>query len=212
MKIFKATLWCLPLLLVFYALHKEDTKAQRKVASVQPQEQKQVPQKIVQPKTMRIFRGRPPVDKFLMGRIPQSLESTFEKNFDIKLTRGHVFLKNVAAIPKEKYGPALGKIMHKDDLYVYIKTKVDHSHIPVALMTSTNRLYPISSIVHVKGASESDRRKLLNSGFAQYYYHAPLKFLSIDSQGENVLKIYSDLENKGYKVELEVLKPLPGAL
>lgn len=212
MKIIKTTLWCLPLLFVFYGLNKEEAKVERKVASNQTQQQKQVPQKIVQAKTMRIFRGQASVDKFLITRIPQSIESTFQKNFAIKLTRGHVFLKNVAAIPKEKYDPALGEIMHKDDLYFYIKTKADHSHIPVALMTSTNRLYPISSIVHVKGASESDRREILNSGFTQYYYHAPLKFLSIDSQGENVLKIYSELENKGYKVELEVLKPMPGAL
>lgn len=213
MKHLKIIFWVSPLFLILFFFNQEPApQHERQLASVQGPSTKYVPQKIIQPRSNRSFKAKRSIDKFLVSRIPQSVESTFKKDFSIKLTRGHVFLKNIGAIAKEKYDPSLGETVHQDDLYVYFRSKGNHSVIPVAMMTSTNKLYPISSILHVKGATEEIRRELINSGLTQYYYHAPIKLLSIDSSGENVLKIYSDLERQGHKVELEVLKPMPEAL
>lgn len=218
MKLFKRIFWALPLLLLFYVLNQEDKKEipplriERKVASSPGIHQKHSPQKIVQHRTVQAFRGKTSLHAQLINRIPQSVESTFEKDFSIKLSRGHVFLKNVAAVSKENFDPSMGEVVHKDDLYVYFKSESDHHHIPVAMTKSTNKLYPISSIVHIKGATTEVREEILSSGHTQYYYHPSLKFLSISTNGDNVLKIYTELLSKGYKVELEVLKPMPRAL
>ncbi len=218
MKFFKRIFWALPLLFLFYALNQEDKKEtpplriERKVASSSDVQQKYSPQKIVHNRTVQAFRGKTSLHAQLINRIPQSVESTFEKDFAIKLSRGHVFLKNVAAVAKDNFDLSMGEVIHKDDLYVYFKTESDHHHIPVAMTKSTNKLYPISSIVHIKEVTDDIREEILSSGHSQYYYHPSLKFLSISTNGENVLKIYTELLGKGYKVELEVLKPMPGAL
>ncbi len=211
-------LLCLPVFLMYFAFKKDEVNAEpkqpeRKLAGNRPQSDKtkKMPVKEATPRSQRLFQGRPPVDNFIVNRIPQSLENLFEKDTSIRLTKGHVFLKNVAAIPKENYQTSLGEEIYQDDFYVYFLTSENHSYIPVALMKSTNRPYPISSIIHVKNASEKLRRELLTQGLTEYYYNSSIKLLSLDSKSENVLEFYSNLAVQGYQVELEVLKPMPEA-
>lgn len=79
-------------------------------------------------------------------------------------------------------------------------------------MKSVNRPYPISSIIHVRNATSKVRQELLSLGLTEYYYNSSIKLLSLDSKSENVLEFYTDLADKGYQVELEVLKPMPQAI
>lgn len=217
-KIFPLLL-CLPVFLMYFAFKKEEVKteikqAERKLAGNKPQadKSKKVPVHQVNPRAQRLFQKHPPVDNFIVNRIPQSLENIFEKDVSIKLTKGHVFLKNVAATPKEDYETSFGEEVYQDDLYVYFLTSEGHSFIPVALMKSVNRPYPISSIIHVRNATAKVRKELLSIGLTEYYYNSSIKLLSLDSKSENVLEFYTGLADKGYQVELEVLKPMPKAI
>lgn len=143
----------------------------------------------------------------LRNRLPQSVKSTLLEDPEIVVTRGHIYLKEIAAISLKDYKESMGEVIKRDKNFVYFRAGENHLHAPVALSKSTNMLYPISSVLHIQGATPDIRSELLNEGYKQYYYHAPLKFLSIQSGSDGVMKTYSDLVDKGYKVELEVLKP-----
>jgi len=143
----------------------------------------------------------------LRNRLPQSVKSTLIADPEIVVTRGHIFLKEIAAIPLKEYKESMGEVIKRDGNFVYFRAGENHLHTPVALSKSTNMLYPISSVLHIQGATPEIRTELINEGYKQYYYHAPLKFLSLQSGSDGVMKAYSDLLEKGYKVELEVLKP-----
>ena len=217
-KIFPLIL-CLPVLLMYFAFKKEEVKVEykkpeRKLAGNKPHPAKSKQPIIHQanPRAQRLFQGRPPVDNFIVNRIPQSVENNFEKDASVKLTKGHVLLRNVAATPKENFQTSFGEEIYQDELYVYFLTTEGHSFIPVALMKSTNRPYPISSIIHVKNVTEKLRQELRSQGLTEYYYNSSIKLLSLDSKAENVLDFYNDLADKGYQVELEVLKPMPQAI
>lgn len=141
------------------------------------------------------------------NRLPQSVQSGLVKDPGILVTRGHVFLKEVAAIPIKEFNESMGELVQQDKNFVYFRAGENQSYIPVALSKSTNMLYPISSVLHVHGATAGMRSELLNEGYKQYYYHAPLKLLSLQSGPDGVMKTYSELIEKGYNVNLEVLRP-----
>lgn len=186
--------------------NKEDTA--RKVASVPVSKKYAEPlRKPVPLRTVAALQGDKNQHSFLKNRIPQSVESTFEKDPSIKLNKGYEFIKDVAGIPKKDYSPSMGEIIHERDGFVFFKSSPGHSYNPVAISRFTNNLYTISSVLHIKGATHNLRDSLLAEGYTEYYYHAPLKFLSIKSEPGQLMKVYSELREKGFKVELEVLKP-----
>lgn len=202
-----------PLLLLLYFYVSENKKAEvshrtsRSIASSTTPVKKAV---VDSPKEQRrtiAQEQKLPKNNFLLNRIPQSIEETFEKNSNFKMTPGFELVENVAALPEDRFKPSLGSIVQKRDGMVYFRADPGHPYIPVALSRTTNMLYPISSILHVKKATQEIRKDLLKRGFKQYYYHPSLKLLSIESKSGHVIKTYQELLRDGYKVELEVLRP-----
>lgn len=192
-----------------FVTHENQTKPMknkpsRKVASFREVKHRKSP---LNPMVIANIQGKSKTDTFLRNRIPQSIGMTFHKDTTIHLTRGHEFLKDVAAVNKSEYKPSMGEIIQQNDQFVFFRAQENHDYIPVALAKMSNTLYPISSVLHIKGATKDLRTELLNQGYEEYYYHAPLKFLSIKSESGQVMKVYSELEKQGYKVQLEVLKP-----
>lgn len=163
--------------------------------------------KIVQHRTIAAFKGKLISHQIYKNRIPQSVESSFQKDKEVRMTRGFELLKDVAAIAKDQYKPSMGEIIQQNDNFIFFRAGENHNYIPVAMTKSTRLIYPISNILHIKGATPVLRKEVLAAGFTQYYYHAPLKFLSIESKSGGVLETYRDLSSRGYKVELEVLRP-----
>lgn len=206
----KLTLSLCPLLLFCFFITKEKaaepktaTAMTRKVASTSPVIKRP---KISDPKKLKALRNKNLSHSLLRNRIPQSLEATLEKDPTVEVTRGYEFIKDVAAISRDKYQSTMGEIVKQDGDMVFFKSSSD-AHVPVALSRSTNTLYPLSSILHIKDVSPALRDEILSKGLSQYYYHAGLKFLSVESKNGEIMKTYRDLVRQGYKVELEVLKP-----
>src|SRR5690606_32191371 len=124
-------------------------KTSRTIASYSKPEKKS-PKVIPAKKPKRTIAQVPsrPKNDLLLNRIPQSIEETFEKKSDFRMTPGFEFVKNVAALPADRFKPSLGSVIQKRDGMVYFRVSPDHSYIPVALSKTTNMLYPISSILH----------------------------------------------------------------
>lgn len=208
----KLSLCFIPLIAIMVILVKGQDEEivpvtnERKIASHHtrnfPRYRKAVPQR-----SISALKNKKIAHQFYKDRIPASLEESFEKNNTVKVSRGYEFLTDVAAIPKDNFNPALGNIVHKDENFVFFRTNPGHIYVPVAISKSTKTLYPISSVLHIRGASETVRNQLVGQGYEQYYYQPALKFLSIQSKSGEVLKLYNDLSKKGYNVQLEVLKP-----
>lgn len=200
----------LPLLafLGFVLTNKQDEKkvTKRTLASI-PMKQKVHSKKLVHPRVVAAFQGKVNQNNFLRNRIPQSVESTLTKDPAVKITKGYEFLKDVGAISKKDYKPEMGEIIQERNGFVFFKANSGHPFSPVAISRTTNNLYPIASILHIKGATMDLRNQVLAQGYKEYYYHAPFKFLSIKSEASQVLRMYSELKEKGFQVELEVLKP-----
>lgn len=172
-----------------------------------PRYRKTVPQR-----TISALKNKKVPHQFFKDRIPASVEESFEKNNSVKVSRGYELVTDVAAIPLANFNPALGAVVHKDENFVFFRANPGHGYVPVAISKSTKMLYPISSVLHIRGASESIRNQLIGQGYEQYYYQPALKFLSIQSKSGEVLKLYNDLSKKGLNVQLEVLKPGPQAI
>jgi hypothetical protein len=101
----------------------------------------------------------------------------------------------------------MGPVIHEHMGLVFFKTEANHQYIPVAVDRMTNALYPISSIIHLKGINASLKNTILGQGYSEHYYQPRIRFLSIKSEPSNIMKDYSDLRQKGYDVQLEVLTP-----
>jgi hypothetical protein len=146
-------------------------------------------------------------DSLLRDRTPQSLQSDFKEDPSIVVSKGNEFISNVGAISKSDYTPRMGPIIHEDMGLVFFKTESNHNFIPVAQSRMTRALYPISSILHIEGVKPSLRDDILGLGYSEHYYQPRAQFLSIKSDPSNIMKAYSDLRQKGYNVQLEVLTP-----
>lgn len=208
----KLALSFLPLFCAMYFLMSKEKEANvveptRKLASMPKQKRDPYTKKIVHHRTIAAFKGKIVTHQIYKNRIPQSVESSLKKDKAVKLTRGFEFVKDVGAIPKDQYNPSMGEIIQQNEHFVFFRAGENHQYIPVAMTKSTRIIYPISNILHIKGATPAIRQEVLNAGFTQYYYHAPLKFLSVESKSGGVLQTYKDLQSRGFQVELEVLKP-----
>jgi hypothetical protein len=146
-------------------------------------------------------------DSLLRDRTPQSLQSEYQHDPSIIVSKGNDFLTNVAAISKSSYTSKMGTIIHEANGLVFFKSEPDHNFIPVAQSRMTRALYPISSVLHIKGVNPSLRDDILGQGYSEHYYQPRIQFLSIRSDPSNIMKAYSDLRQKGYNVQLEVLTP-----
>ena len=207
----KLSLSFLPLFAILYFVMKERpnevVKTPAPIRRIASFPQKQAARKIISPRTIAALKGKAVAHSILRNRIPQSVEATFEKDTSVKVTRGYDLLKDVAAIAKDEFKPSMGEVIQENEHFVFFRAGENHQHVPAAISKSTNLLYPLSSVVHVRDVSPETRRALLNAGYKQYYYHAPLKLLSLQGGTGKTLALYQDLLKKGFKAELEVLKP-----
>jgi hypothetical protein len=146
-------------------------------------------------------------NRTFQDRTPQSLQSEYRHDPSIVVSKGNEFISNVGAILKSDYTPRMGPIIHEDMGLVFFKTESNHNFIPVAQSRMTRALYPISSVLHIEGVKPSLRDDILSLGYSEHYYQPRVQFLSIKSDPSNIMKTYSDLRQKGYNVQLEVLTP-----
>ena len=180
--------------------------ANRTIAAVQPKPAPKTP--LPEKKN---FVVKEPVARHqgdrIIQRVPQSLRETFEQDPSINITRGHIFVTNVGAIAKENYQSSMGDILYSDGIFNYVRSNGQSNLIPVALSPSTGKLHPISSVLHVLNATEAIRSEVKGLGLTEYYYHAGMKLLSLKSTSSQVIPVYSDLKDRGFEVQLEVIKP-----
>lgn len=124
--------------------------------------------------------------------------------------KSYQLVEEVLTLSKEEYRPEMGKIIKQQDgLVFYRPESKDAKGWPVALHKGRQKLYPISHILHIKGVDSDLRQKLTHLGLTEYYYHAPLKLLSVRSTPTKVLQQYEELKAQGLAVRLEVLKEQP---
>ncbi|WPU64173.1 hypothetical protein [Peredibacter starrii] len=147
------------------------------------------------------------VERKVRERVSPRTAEDFQQDPSYKLTRGHVFISNVGAIPKENYKSTMGEILYQDSVFVFVRSNGDKALLPVAYSPSTGKLHPISSILHVDNATESVRSEVKGLGFQEYYYSPGAKLLSVQSTQTEVLEVYSDLKDRGFEVQLEVVRP-----
>jgi hypothetical protein len=183
-----------------------DRTGLRTLASLTTQKRTTVRKKIA-PRVAEAVRGRVAQDPYLRNRIPQSVEVSLVRDSSINVTKGYELLRDVGVVTVKDYRPEFGEILKESDGMVYFRTNYEHRHTPVAISRRTGSLFPVSQVLHLRGVTAVIRDSLLGQGYTQYYYQAPLKFLSIKSKNGHVLSAYNDLTQKGYKVELEVLRP-----
>jgi hypothetical protein len=163
---------------------------------------RKVPKRVT-PSQSRISRGP--------ASVPpprQDLERLIKRNDDVTLSRGHILTTNIGAIPLSEVQPGTTLLWH-DGVYGFYQKKPGDKSIPVAYNPHIKKLFPVSSILHVKGVEESDRQKLKDQGYEEYLYFKSIKKISLKSSPDQVVKLYQDLEKQGYKVKIEVLDNRP---
>lgn len=202
----------LPLLafLGFMLTGKKDetlTEKNRVIASINIKKEEQHTFKASPIKNRSLNQRRFNQNDLLRNRIPQSVESGFLKDHSVKLTKGYEFLTNVGAVTKKQYNPDMGEIVAEAQGFVFFKTNSPDRYNPVAISKTTNKLYPLSQILHIRGVTADLRSSVLGQGLQEYYYHPPLKLLSVKTESGQLMQVYHELKKQGLNVELEVLKP-----
>lgn len=189
--------------------NKESTSlpAKRQIASVKIEAEKKQQKSDPIARKVAAFQQHGNQNEILRNRIPQSVKASFTADKKIHLTRGYDFLTDVASVPKKDYRSGMGDELLEHSGFVFFRAEEGHSYYPVAISRTTSTLYPISSVLHIRGATEELRNTVLAQGHEEYYYHAQLKLLSIKAGPGQIMKTYSELREKGFNVELEVLRP-----
>lgn len=183
------------------------TPVKRQIASVKIEAGKKTQKSESITRKVSAFQQNGNQNEILRNRIPQSVKSSFTADKKIHLTRGYDFLTDVASVPKKDYRQAMGEELLEHSGFVFFRAEEGHGHYPVAISRTTSTLYPISSVLHIRGVTEDIRNTILAQGHEEYYYHAQLKLLSIKAESGQIMKTYSELREKGFNVELEVLRP-----
>lgn len=142
-------------------------------------------------------------------------DPSFEINIDeepLRIGKAFSLVKDMATVPKGAYDPSMGEKLTENKHYVFFRpSSPTLAAWPVALNRGSKKLFPVSHILHVKGVDPDLRDQLKAEGMKEYYYHAGLKFISLEASPATVVKQFQELTAKGYKASLEVLKDPPQA-
>ena len=147
------------------------------------------------------------VERKVRERVSPRIAEDFQKDPSFNLTRGHVFISNVGAIPKENYQSSMSEVLYQDSVFSFVRASGDKNLLPVAYSPSTGKLHPISSVLHIMNATPAIRAEVKGLGLQEYYYAPGAKLLSVQSTQSEVLEVYSDLKDRGFEVQLEVVRP-----
>lgn len=141
---------------------------------------------------------------------PSRALSSLSKPGHIKVGKSFEVLTGVYGLKKELFKPHMGHKVSEDQHFIYYQSDVMVPEAyPVALNSGSQKIYPLSPILHVKGADEVLRAQLKAEGMSEFYYHPRMKLLSVQSSPSLVLSQYQALLKRGLDVRLEVLKEVP---
>lgn len=137
---------------------------------------------------------------------PRKVKVSFGES-PIKIGNSFTVVENMAGVPKASYLPSMGKKLAENNHFIFFRPNhPDADAWPVAQDTSSERFFPVSHILHIKGVDTELRENLKSEGLLEFYYHPRLKLLSVEASPSTVLKSYQDLLSRGYDARLEVLK------
>ena len=143
---------------------------------------------------------------------PETLKSEppFEVNIDdepLRIGKSFSLVKDMATVQKSTYTPSMGEKLTENKHYVFFRpSSAAVDAWPVALNRGSKKLFPVSHILHVKEVDSALREQLKSEGLKEFYYHAGLKFISLEASPATVIKQFQELTARGYKASLEVLK------
>ncbi len=158
-----------------------------------------IPKKISMPKPSRSPASARPFSRLELAQL-------VVPDTEVKLPRGNILASNLGAIPLSAWKPGMSPILFDDGVYGYIRKKSGDKSIPVAYNPAFKNLYPVSSILHVRGVNEELRQQLKKSGHQEYIYFKNIQKLSLKSSPDQVVKLYQELGKRGLDVKLEVLQ------
>ncbi len=138
---------------------------------------------------------------------PEPLAFEVEKEKLLRVSKNWSLILDISVMDKKKYRPEFGKKLLEDKYFIFFRSPVNQKDAwPVAYDPSRQRLYPVSHILHIKGVDESERLQFRAEGMSEYYYHARMQYLSVQSTPRQVVKDYEILKERGFDVRMEVLK------
>jgi hypothetical protein len=138
---------------------------------------------------------------------PSPLPFDVEKENSLSVGKNWKLMLDMSVINKKKFRPELGKKLWEDQHFTFFRSPVAHKETwPVAYDPARRQLFPVSHILHIKGVDENERLQFRAEGMTEYYYHARLKYLSVQSTPTQVVKDYQILKARGFDVRMEVLK------
>jgi hypothetical protein len=208
----KFALFLIPIFVVyFYFNSSEEAPFSNKTSS-----NKKVVTPLLAKKKNFITKKYPPVPIAPVKRIPASayvkrspakkLELALAEN-PIRIGKSFQVVPNVLSMNIDEYQNEFGKIVSRNEHYVFFEPKRDFKAAsPAAYDTINNKLYPISHILHVKGVDGHLRSQFKAQGLNEYYYHSRLKLISLETTPQSVLAQYQKLTSQGFDVRLEVIK------
>lgn len=138
--------------------------------------------------------------------------SSLKKDPSIKIGKSYELMADMATLPREKYLPEMGKKISEDKHHIFFHpaSRIPDA-LPVALNPSQQKFYPVSPVLHVRGIDQAGRNQLKSEGMREFYYHARMKLLSLETSPSTVLSHYQTLLKRGFDVRLEILKDPPKA-
>lgn len=187
---------------LFFLQEKPVSEIRRQPTSLPKIKKHFTPKRIVMPS--RSPASTRPVSRAELGLL-------VEPDTEVKLPRGNILASNLGAIPLSDWKPGMSEILFDDGVYGYFRKKSGDKSIPVAYSPAFKNLYPVSSILHIRGVDENLRQSLQKSGYQEYIYFKNIRKLSLKSSPDQVVKLYQDLGKQGLDVKLEVLQMRPVA-
>jgi hypothetical protein len=190
--------------ILFFLQEKPVPEMRRAPTSIPKVRRQFIPKKITMPRISRSPASVRPFSRLELGQL-------VVPDKEVKLSRGNILAANLGAIPLSQWKKGMSPILFDDGVYGYYRKKIGEKSIPVAYSPAFKNLYPVSSILHIRGVDENLRQELKKSGYQEYIYFKNIRKLSLKTSPDQVVKLYQDLGKQGLDVKLEVLQLRPEA-
>lgn len=199
--------------MLFFFANRNGSKVEEQKADSIKQTDKVKPVSDYQPKKFPPVpqKERTPASKKTGKQKPERHLSSVKTGSGIKVGKNYEVIADLATLPRAQYRPEMGKKVYEDKHHIFFHPASQQATeaLPVALNPSNQKLYPVSPVLHLKGVDETERTQLKSEGMQEFYYHARMKLLSLETSPSTVLSQYQTLLKRGFDVRLEILKDPP---
>ncbi len=151
-----------------------------------------------------------PQDKFSKKRVRRDENAKIMSGeYHPALPKNYRLAHFVFALKKEDFLSSMGEKIEERNGYIFFYSEQKPQDFTnVVIDSGSDRFFILSSVLKLSNIDNSLRNAVLSKGFEEHFYHDDLNILYVQSNQNDIFKVYEELADLKLKPQIEVIRSM----